>query len=136
MLAGASTVYVCSAQKTSYGFTIGTAISNYTSKVDGVKQTEKSVAGLTAGVLLEIPAGENFSIQPAVNFVQKGTRDEQNSEKVKLSVNCIEVPLSFLYTATGSTGIFLSGQGRHLPLMFQANLNMMMAPILQMKKLR
>lgn len=107
-----------SAQNTRFGFTAGAAFPNYHSRVDGETDNGNSKTGLTAGVLVDIPAGKNFSFQPAVNFVQKGTKDEQTSggitEKVKLTVNCIEVPLNFLYNAPGNTGNFFIGAGPSL----------------------
>ena len=106
------------AQTTRFGFTAGAAFANYHSKVDGETDNGNSKTGITAGILVDIPAGKHFSFQPAVNFVQKGTKDEQTiggiTEKVKLNVNCIEVPLNFLYNAGGSTGNLFIGAGPSL----------------------
>jgi Outer membrane protein beta-barrel domain len=98
-------------QTTKFGFTAGTAIANYTSKVDGETETEKSVAGLTVGVLVDVPAGKNFSFQPALNFVQKGTKATEGNETAKLNVNSIEIPLNLLYNSSGSSGSFFIGAG-------------------------
>jgi Outer membrane protein beta-barrel domain len=98
-------------QATKFGFTAGTAIANYTSKVDGETETEKSVAGITIGALVDIAAGKNFSFQPGLNFIQKGTKSEEGNEKAKLVVNSIELPLNLLYNSHGSNGSFFIGAG-------------------------
>jgi hypothetical protein len=104
------------AQSTRFGFTAGYSFSNYNSKVDGENNNGNSVAGLTAGVLIDVPINKNFSFQPAVNFVQKGTKDEQTyggftTEKTEITVNSIEVPLNFLYNSGGNKGNFFIGAG-------------------------
>jgi hypothetical protein len=103
------------AQKVQFGFTTGLAIANYKSRVDGETESGKSKAGLMAGLLADIPVGKHFSFQPAVNYVQKGTKDEQTfagiTAKYKLNINCIEVPLNFLYNTRGKAGNFFVGAG-------------------------
>lgn len=103
------------AQKASIGFTTGVAIANYKSHVDGKTESGKVKAGLTIGVLADIPAGKHFSFQPALNFVQKGMKDEQAAgnvtEKASININCIELPLNFLYNSRGKAGNFFVGAG-------------------------
>jgi len=103
------------AQKVQFGITTGLSIANYKSRVDGNTESGKAKAGLTVGLLADIPAGKHFSFQPAVNFVQKGSKDEQTfagiTAKYKLTVNCIEVPLNFLYNTRGKAGNFFVGAG-------------------------
>jgi Outer membrane protein beta-barrel domain len=99
------------AQMARFGFSAGTTFANYTAKDDGENDNGKSITGIIAGVLVDIPAGNHFSFQPAVNFVQKGTKDQQGTEKIKLTVNAIEVPLNFVYNAPGNKGNFFIGAG-------------------------
>lgn len=103
------------AQKIRVGFTTGLTIANYKSRVDGNTESGKAKAGLAVGLLADIPAGKHFSFQPAVNYVQKGSKDEQTfagiTAKYKLTVNCIEVPLNFLYNTRGKNGNFFVGAG-------------------------
>lgn len=96
------------------GFTAGTSIANYKVKVDGEDESSDSKAGLAAGVLIDIPAGKNFSFQPALNFVQKGTKEKQGNEKVTFNMNTIEVPLNLLYNSNGEAGNFFIGAGPSL----------------------
>lgn len=51
--------------------------------------------GFTGGVSATIPIGKQFSFQPAVNFVQKGFKNEEF--KTSLTLNYIEVPLNFVF---------------------------------------
>ena len=103
------------AQNIRISFSTGVAIANYKSRVDGKTESGKAKPGLTIGVLADIPIAKHFSFQPAVNFVQKGTKDEQTAgivtEKVSININCIEVPLNFLYNSRGKTGNFFVGAG-------------------------
>jgi hypothetical protein len=107
--------FITHAQKSRIGFTAGAVFANYTTKLDGETDNADSKTGITAGVFVEIPSGNHFSFQPALNFVQKGTKSEQTlggtTEKVQLTVNSIEVPLNFLYNAGSNTGNFFIGAG-------------------------
>lgn len=98
-----------------FGFTAGAVLSNQTFKFESETLKGKSVPGITAGILVDVPAGEHFSFQPAVNFVQKGTKEEEafgtTTETTKLTVNAIEVPLNFLYNTRGDGGNFFIGAG-------------------------
>jgi Outer membrane protein beta-barrel domain len=108
-------IFLTNAQKPRIGFTAGTIFSNYTAKLDGETDNANSVTGITAGVLLDLPLSKNFSFQPALDFVQKGTKDEETymgiTEKYKLTNNTIELPLNFLYNSSGHNGNFFIGAG-------------------------
>jgi Outer membrane protein beta-barrel domain len=106
-----ATYLSATAQGTRFGFTAGVAFSNNTAKIDGEKDHGKSVTGITAGILVDIPAGKHFSIQPAINFLQKGAKDEDMGLELKMMVNSIEVPLNFLYNTRGEGGDFFIGAG-------------------------
>lgn len=103
------------AQKMRIGFTTGVSVSNYQSKVDGEKGSGNAKAGFTAGLLLDVAVGKHFSFQPALHFIQKGTKDEQTvlgtTVKVKINVNYIEVPLNFLYNSRGKSVNYFIGAG-------------------------
>lgn len=102
-------------QNTRMGITAGLAFSNYTSKVDGDNESGDSKAGVAVGVVTDVPLGKNLSFQPAVHYVQKGTKNEETSGgetfKMKLNIHCIEVPLNLLYNASSNTGTFFIGAG-------------------------
>jgi Outer membrane protein beta-barrel domain len=94
-----------------------TAISNYSFKILGYSISGKSSTGITAGLLGDIPIGKLFSLQPAVNFVQYGTKIESGSEadgyleRNNLKVNSIEIPLHCLYNAAAGKGRVYFGAG-------------------------
>lgn len=100
------------------GFTGGASFSNYKAKVDGESDNGNSKTGLTAGLLVDISLSDHFSFQPALNFVQKGTKDEQTlagiTEKVSLTTNHLEIPLNILYNTNGDAGNFFIGAGPSL----------------------
>jgi hypothetical protein len=107
----------CSAmtQQARFGFTAGATFANYTSKVYGDDESGDSKAGITVGVLADVPLSKNFSFQPALNFLQKGSKEEETfmgiTEKVKLTINCLELPLNLVFNATSNTGTFFIGAG-------------------------
>lgn len=104
-----------SAQSSRFAFTAGASLANYKYKSDGASMNEKSKIGITAGILADIPINNEFSFQPAVNYVQKGTKSEYTdygaTQKSSMTVNCIEVPLNFLFNAAGKSGKFFAGAG-------------------------
>lgn len=103
------------AQKIKVGFTTGVSIANYKAKTGDESESGKAKTGFTAGLLLDLAIGKHLSFQPAVNFVQKGTKDEETvystTEKVKLTTNYIELPLNVLYNSRGRIGNFFIGAG-------------------------
>ncbi len=98
------------AQKSQFGITAGTAISNYKAKLGSITLSTKSKAGFTVGVLANIAAGNSFVVQPALNWVQKGSKIDEsangNIDKSSLITNHIEVPVNILYS---SNGFFIGG---------------------------
>jgi len=104
--------FTVKAQNTRFGFTAGTTFNNYKAKADSTNESGKPKTGITIGVLVDIPVSKHFSFQPAVNFLQKRTTDEETpGGGTRLSVNCIEVPLNFLYNTRGNSGNFFIGAG-------------------------
>ena len=100
-------MHAANSQKTRIGFTVGSALANYKVKDNGEDQSGNSKAGITAGVILNMPAGKNFMIQPGINWVEKGSTDKENGETISIITNSLEVPVNFLYTSNG--GFFIGG---------------------------
>lgn len=107
--------FSATAQHTRFGLTAGATSANYKFKSDASTESENSKIGITAGLMADIPISKNFSFQPALNFVQKGTKSETTynnvTEKSSINVSCIEVPFNFLYNAPGNSGNFFIGAG-------------------------
>jgi hypothetical protein len=98
-------MHAANSQKARIGFTAGSTLANYKIKDDSGDQSGNSKAGFTAGIIVNIPAGKNFMIQPGVQWVEKGAKDEENGDKASLTINSIEIPVNFVYTSTG--GFFI-----------------------------
>jgi outer membrane protein with beta-barrel domain len=98
-------MYAANAQKARIGITAGSTLANYKIKADGEDQSGNSKAGFTAGVIVNLPAGKNFMIQPGIHWVGKGTKDEEDGHTASLTANSIEIPVNFLYTSNG--GFFI-----------------------------
>lgn len=89
------------AQKEQVGISGGATFSNYS----GSTKSNKTKAGFTIGAIANIDIGKNFIIQPGINFVQKGSRDQNNfwgvTSKYTLTTNHIEVPVNLMYSTNG-----------------------------------
>ncbi|HNL66316.1 MAG TPA: porin family protein [Ferruginibacter sp.] len=109
-------VYVSTyGQKTKLGISSGISIANYTSKVDGRNESGNSLAGYTGGIFADVSLGKHISLQPALNFVQKGSKYKYTvlgySTKSQITVNLFEVPINLLYNSRGKTVNVFAGLG-------------------------
>lgn len=98
-------MHSANSQKARIGFTAGSTFANYRIKDGGEDQSGNSKAGFTAGLIVNIPVGKNFMIQPGMHWVGKGSQVEEDFNKVSITVNSIEIPVNFLYTSNG--GFFI-----------------------------
>lgn len=68
--------------------------------------------GFTFGAMYNLPLGDQFVIQPAVNFLNKQWKDDLenlttgDSEITKMSINYLEIPLQFVFTGGNEKGFF------------------------------
>lgn len=106
-----ATMFVANARSSRFGFTAGTSIANYNFKYAGTNISGDPKTGFTIGLFADIPTSANFSIQPALNFVQKGTQSEEMNEELSTSINCLEIPVNFFYKTAGKAGSFFVGAG-------------------------
>jgi len=87
---------IANAQKITFAVSAGVADANTFVKDDTLKVVGLgSKNGFTGGISATIPFSKLFSFQPAVNFVQKGFKNEE--EKISLTLNYIEVPLLLVF---------------------------------------
>lgn len=107
----AASCWKAEAQNARIGIAAGLSIANMHSKVDGESDNGNSKIGILAGFVADVPLSDRFSFQPQLQFVQKGTKDEQTfngvTEKAKLGINYLEVPLNFLYHPKKANGFFI-----------------------------
>ena len=99
------------AQKSQFGITAGTAIANYKAKLGSISFSTKSNTGFTAGVFANIAAGNSLVFQPALNWVQKGSKVDESAngyvEKSSLITSHIEMAANTLFSSNG----FFAGGG-------------------------
>jgi hypothetical protein len=98
-------------QKARLGIGAGVTLANMYSNADGEKDNGDSKIGLTIGVFTDIPLSSHMSFQPALNFLQKGTKDNDDGIKAKVNLNYLELPLNFLYNSNSTAGNFFIGGG-------------------------
>ncbi|KIA90766.1 porin family protein [Kaistella jeonii] len=79
-----------------FGLKAGMNVSNLSNSTDAAK----SKVGFYAGVLMNAPIAEKFSIQPEVLYSSKGAQSDGGD--VKLNLDYISVPVMFQYNATPS----------------------------------
>jgi hypothetical protein len=64
---------------------------------------------------VDIPLSKNFSLQPGINYVQKGSKNDTTAGgfaiKSQFTANSIEIPLNFILNTGGSSGNFFIGAG-------------------------
>ena len=92
-LAGALAFFVAGNAQT-FGLKAGINVSNL-SNTEG----SKSKIGPYAGLFMNAPLAESFSIQPELLYSSKGAKDD-GTEDVSLNMDYISVPVMFQYNAT------------------------------------
>ncbi|MES2777282.1 MAG: porin family protein [Bacteroidota bacterium] len=115
--------FTSNAQTPRFGFTAGAVMSNLHTKDANESESLDLKPGLTFGILVNIPVGKHFSFEPALNFLQKGAKNEDSyggiTEKTTANLNCIELPLNFIYNTAGAGGNFFIGAGPSIAIALQ-----------------
>jgi hypothetical protein len=93
------------------GIQAGATFSSLKAKQSGLSITTDSKVGFTVGVLTDVPLGQGWIFQPAINFVQKGGQSKDNNITDKLTMNFLELPLNIIHGFQTSGGRFLIGAG-------------------------
>jgi hypothetical protein len=101
-----------------FGIHAGTSIANMKYEEDEYSYSPKSIFGIQAGFIADLQLGKHLSLQPGVNFVQKGmkTSSEEGGSNYKYveRINAIEIPINILYNSKGNAGNFFVGAGPSL----------------------
>ncbi len=97
--------------QTSFGIQAGVTSANMKIKEDGENQDLNSKFGFTAGLFANVGLSDNFSFRPALNYTQKGGKDEFDfmgtQVKSTIILNYLEIPLNFVYTSNPGSGFFI-----------------------------
>ncbi len=65
--------------------------------------------GFTLGLGFNLPVGDGpISVQPELNFVQKGTKAEEDGESAKMTLNYLEVPVLIKATFGEATKFYVN----------------------------
>jgi hypothetical protein len=89
--------------QTKVGIQSGYNISNVLMKDrDGIKSSTKSISGIHVGLNIDLPVTPNFYIQPGIEYIEKGFRQNDNyffgnGNETKVKVAYVQFPLSFIY---------------------------------------
>lgn len=109
-----ATVFIATAQAR-FGVQVGGVGANVNGEDAGEDLDFDTRFGFTVGAAADIPLAESFRFRPALNFLQKGARDEfdfmGSNVKINMSLNYLELPLNFVYAADAGTGKFVVGLG-------------------------
>lgn len=97
--------------KIKFGIHAGTSIANMKYEEDGMSLSPKSSFGIQGGFVADFQLSKHISLQPGLNFVQKGARWEDEGDKYIERFNAIEVPFNVLFNSKGSNGNFFVGAG-------------------------
>ena len=104
--------------QTTFGVQAGIAAASMKMEEDGESLDLDSKIGFTLGVVANVGLSENFSFRPALNFVQKGGKEEGEimgiSYKQTMNLNYLELPLNFVYNTSAGSGQFFIGAGPSL----------------------
>ena len=99
LLAGVS--FAAQAQSIKYGVKAGVSLTNVTNSGDDAANK----FGFNGGVLANFAINDMFSIQPEVLYSNKGLKEKNSSNNLRLALNYIDVPV-LAKVATGATGLF------------------------------
>ncbi|MDB5207605.1 MAG: hypothetical protein JWR72_2680 [Flavisolibacter sp.] len=102
---------VRTAPKTTFGIHGGVNFFNITGKsADGGDVSNDVVTGFSGGVNAEIPLGAGAYLQPGVDFTRKGAENGNN----KVTLNYIDIPVTFIYKPILGRGNLVLGAGPYV----------------------
>lgn len=101
--------------KIKFGIHAGTSIANMKYEEDEYSYSPKSIFGIQGGFVADLQLSKHLSLQPGVNFVQKGMKIKSDvggsDEKYSERINSIEIPVNILYNSNSGSGNFFVGAG-------------------------
>lgn len=100
--------------QTSFGVTAGATFANMKFKANNVSVKSDTKVGFAVGLVADIAMDPRLSLQPALNFVQKGGEfgdDDAFGDPAKLTLNYLELPINIVYNVPTAAGRFFIGAG-------------------------
>jgi hypothetical protein len=115
VIAASSFLTAASAQKTSFGFNGGITMSSYKTKSGDETFTSKLRTGFSLGFVTDIPLSKSVSLQPALQYTQKGgvetgTVDYQDYKQTT-TFNYLDIPVNLIYKTNSAHTKFYIGAG-------------------------
>jgi hypothetical protein len=98
---------ITASAQTRLGFMAGATYSNLKTKSGSLSESGDYKIGFTTGLMVNIPISKTFSLQPAVNFTQKGTSSDDALTSEKITLNYLEVSTDFVYSVKPNEGFFI-----------------------------
>lgn len=100
------------AQKATFGFQGGANMQKFVGKsTDGSKVTNDFVKGAHVGFNVEIPICRGFYIQPGLQFITKGTKNETSLYTSTANLYYLEMPIYFVVKPQAGKGHLIIGVG-------------------------
>jgi hypothetical protein len=106
----ALTIIGAKAQVT-FGVTGGITSASYKQKEGNVTITSDSRIGFTLGGFANISVSDNISIQPGLNFTQKGGNYSDGGGTANATLNYLEIPINATYNIEAGPGKVIVGAG-------------------------
>ena len=111
LIAGIIAISVSTQAQTSFGIQAGANIASQKGEEDNISIKSDSKVGLVIGALAEIDFGSSISFRPELNFIQKGSKFDEDGYKLTQTLNYIELSPNFVYNIPAGTGYVFLGLG-------------------------
>lgn len=92
-----------------FGVRGGVNLASQTSEALGISQSSDNIIGLTVGALVNVGITDDFSIQPELNYIQKGAKYDidlstigGDNLELEQTLNYLEIPVLAKYGFGGS----------------------------------
>jgi hypothetical protein len=99
------------AQTARWGFTGGATLAQVRTTSNGNSDNTAWLFGTSIGVMADLPVSKNFSVQPVLQFLQKGGKESTENTQSDVRLNYLELPVSLVYHGNGEKGHFILGVG-------------------------
>ena len=108
-------VFTTAAQKTRIGISAGINSASMVAHAGGVSVHTDGRIGIMFGLTGDVQVAERFSVQPALNFVQKGYKYKETDVNYvytdEIRVNYLEVPINVIFRPQSPKVQFFLGAG-------------------------
>jgi opacity protein-like surface antigen len=97
--------------KVTFGVTGGITSASQKYGTDDDQETSDSKIGLTLGGFANIALSDKLTLQPGLNFTQKGGKESVGDVDYSATLNYLEIPVNLLYNIEAGSGSVILGAG-------------------------